>query len=187
MNEPAREIKVRWRWSFSEGSKIHGVEPPGPGYSSVTLWALPDARERARFSKTKRKRVTQIEDAQHKADNPQYPVMSDPNRTGRDMGADAIVLVGGARNDYAGSRQSGFRQVDLTELFGRVTEAFSDLAEDQGKTIVAEIEPSVSTPPHLSDSPLAHACYASSSLTVPVPRPYGAPLALWSVPVPMVG
>jgi signal transduction histidine kinase len=45
----------------------------------------------------------------------------------------------------AGVRQSGFREVDLTELFGRVTEAFSDLAEDQGKTLVAEIEPSLST------------------------------------------
>jgi signal transduction histidine kinase len=42
-------------------------------------------------------------------------------------------------------RQSGFCEVDLTELFGRVTEAFSDLAEDQGKTLVAEIQPSLST------------------------------------------
>ena len=44
-----------------------------------------------------------------------------------------------------GSRQSGFAEVDLSELFGRVTDAFTDLAEDQGKTLVAEIEPSVST------------------------------------------
>jgi signal transduction histidine kinase len=30
-------------------------------------------------------------------------------------------------------------------LFRKVTDAFSDLAEDQGKTLVAEIEPSLST------------------------------------------
>jgi len=45
----------------------------------------------------------------------------------------------------AGVRQSGFREVDLTELFGKVIDAFSDLAEDQGKTIVAEIQPAVRT------------------------------------------
>src|SRR5262245_21010778 len=45
----------------------------------------------------------------------------------------------------AGVRQSGFREVDLTELFGKVTDAFSDIAEDQGKTLVAQIEPSVRT------------------------------------------
>jgi signal transduction histidine kinase len=44
-----------------------------------------------------------------------------------------------------GSRQSGFGEVDLTELFGRVTDAFSDLAEDEGKTLVARIEPAIST------------------------------------------
>jgi signal transduction histidine kinase len=44
-----------------------------------------------------------------------------------------------------GSRQSGFGEIDLTELFVRVTDAFSDLAEDQGKTLVAEIEPSLRT------------------------------------------
>jgi signal transduction histidine kinase len=43
-----------------------------------------------------------------------------------------------------GSRQSGFSDVDLSELFARVTDAFSDLAEDEGKTLVAHIEPSVS-------------------------------------------
>src|SRR5262245_57357447 len=45
----------------------------------------------------------------------------------------------------AGVRQSGFREIDLTELFGKVTDAFSDIAEDQGKTLVAQIEPSVRT------------------------------------------
>src|SRR5262249_32485462 len=43
----------------------------------------------------------------------------------------------------AGVRQSGFREVDLTGLFGKVADAFSDIAEDQGKTLVAQIEPSV--------------------------------------------
>jgi len=45
----------------------------------------------------------------------------------------------------AGVRQSGFREVDLTDLFAKVTDAFSDLAEDQGKTLVAEIEPALRT------------------------------------------
>jgi signal transduction histidine kinase len=44
-----------------------------------------------------------------------------------------------------GSRQSGFSEVDLSELFARVTDAFSDLGEDQGKTLVAQIEPSMHT------------------------------------------
>lgn len=44
-----------------------------------------------------------------------------------------------------GSRQSGFGDVDLSELFGRVADAFSDLAEDQGKTLVAQVEPSLHT------------------------------------------
>jgi signal transduction histidine kinase len=44
-----------------------------------------------------------------------------------------------------GARQSGFAGVDLSELFGRVADAFADLAEDQGKTLVAEIEPFVRT------------------------------------------
>ena len=44
-----------------------------------------------------------------------------------------------------GSRQCGFGEVDLTELFERVADAFSDLAEDQGKTLVAHIEPFLHT------------------------------------------
>ena len=44
-----------------------------------------------------------------------------------------------------GSRQSGFSEVDLSDLFTRVIDAFSDLAEDEGKTLVAHIEPSVDT------------------------------------------
>lgn len=44
-----------------------------------------------------------------------------------------------------GARQSSFADVDLSELFGRIADAFADLAEDQGKTLVAEIEPFVWT------------------------------------------
>src|SRR5262249_7457402 len=44
-----------------------------------------------------------------------------------------------------GSRQSGFVEVDLTELFSRVADAFKDLAEDQGKALETHIEPSMFT------------------------------------------
>jgi signal transduction histidine kinase len=44
-----------------------------------------------------------------------------------------------------GSRQSGFGEVDLTELFGRVADAFSDLAEDERKTLATRIEPTIHT------------------------------------------
>jgi signal transduction histidine kinase len=44
-----------------------------------------------------------------------------------------------------GARQSGFSELDLSELFARVADAFSDVAEDEGKILVAQIEPSIST------------------------------------------
>jgi signal transduction histidine kinase len=43
----------------------------------------------------------------------------------------------------AGTRTAGFRQVDLSRLFETVTDAYATAAEDQGKTIVAKIEPSI--------------------------------------------
>jgi signal transduction histidine kinase len=44
-----------------------------------------------------------------------------------------------------GSRQSGFADVDLTEVFGRVADAFGDLAEDEGKMFTTRIEPTIHT------------------------------------------
>lgn len=43
----------------------------------------------------------------------------------------------------AGTRTAGFRQVDLSKLFETVADAYATAAEDQGKTIVAQIEPSI--------------------------------------------
>ena len=41
------------------------------------------------------------------------------------------------------SRRSGFRQVDLSELFGRLAEAYAPVAEDRGQQFSAAIEPGV--------------------------------------------
>jgi signal transduction histidine kinase len=43
----------------------------------------------------------------------------------------------------SGSRRSGFRQVDLSELFGRLAEAYAPVAEDRGQQFSAAIEPGV--------------------------------------------
>jgi signal transduction histidine kinase len=43
----------------------------------------------------------------------------------------------------AGTRQAGFRQIDLSTLFETVAEAYSAAAEDQGKELIAEIEPAL--------------------------------------------
>jgi len=41
----------------------------------------------------------------------------------------------------AGTRRGGFRQVDLSALFETVADAYSAAAEDQGKELIAKIEP----------------------------------------------
>ena len=43
----------------------------------------------------------------------------------------------------AGTRTAGFRQIDLSEVFQTVTEAYATAAEDQGKAIIARITPSI--------------------------------------------
>jgi signal transduction histidine kinase len=43
----------------------------------------------------------------------------------------------------SGTRTVGFREIDLSKLFETVSEAFSAVAEDEGKTLTAEIAPSV--------------------------------------------
>jgi signal transduction histidine kinase len=43
----------------------------------------------------------------------------------------------------SGTRAAGFRHIDLSRLFESVSEAFSAVAEDEGKTLTAEIAPSV--------------------------------------------
>lgn len=41
----------------------------------------------------------------------------------------------------SGSRKAGFRRVDLSAIVDRLVQAYSPAAEDQGKTIVANVEP----------------------------------------------
>ncbi|MFZ4532467.1 MAG: sensor histidine kinase [Alsobacter sp.] len=43
----------------------------------------------------------------------------------------------------SGSRRSGFRTVDLSELFGRLAEAYAPVAEDRGQQFSAALEPGV--------------------------------------------
>lgn len=43
----------------------------------------------------------------------------------------------------SGTRKAGFREIDLSKLFETVFEAFSAVAEDEGKTLTAEIAPLV--------------------------------------------
>ncbi len=43
----------------------------------------------------------------------------------------------------SGSRRSGFRTVDLSEVFGRLAEAYAPVAEDRGQRFSAAIEPGV--------------------------------------------
>jgi signal transduction histidine kinase len=43
----------------------------------------------------------------------------------------------------SGTRTAGFREIDLSNLFETVSEAFSAVAEDEGKTLTAKIAPSV--------------------------------------------
>jgi signal transduction histidine kinase len=43
----------------------------------------------------------------------------------------------------SGTRTAGFREIDLSKLFATVSEAFSAVAEDDGKTFTAKIAPSV--------------------------------------------
>lgn len=43
----------------------------------------------------------------------------------------------------SGSRRSGFRLVDLSEVFGRLAEAYAPVAEDQGQQLSATIDPGV--------------------------------------------
>jgi signal transduction histidine kinase len=43
----------------------------------------------------------------------------------------------------SGSRRSGFRMVDLSEVFGRLAEAYAPVAEDRGQQFSAQIEPGV--------------------------------------------
>jgi signal transduction histidine kinase len=45
----------------------------------------------------------------------------------------------------SGTERAGFREVDLTEVFLTICEAFTPAAEDEGKTLVAEIAPNVVT------------------------------------------
>jgi signal transduction histidine kinase len=43
----------------------------------------------------------------------------------------------------SGTRTAGFRDIDLSKLFETVSEAFSVVAEDEGKTLTAKIAPSI--------------------------------------------
>ena len=43
------------------------------------------------------------------------------------------------------ARQSGFRDINLSELFKTVCDAYSVAAEDQGRTIITNIVPSLRT------------------------------------------
>ena len=43
----------------------------------------------------------------------------------------------------SGTRTAGFRELDVSKLFGTVAEAFSAVAEDEGKTLTGTIAPSV--------------------------------------------
>lgn len=43
----------------------------------------------------------------------------------------------------SGSRKAGFKDIDLTALFGRIADAYRAVAEEQGKTISSELEPGV--------------------------------------------
>ena len=43
----------------------------------------------------------------------------------------------------SGTRTAGFREIDLSKLFETVSEAFSAVAEDEGKILTAKIAPSV--------------------------------------------
>ena len=43
------------------------------------------------------------------------------------------------------ARQSGFREIDLSQLFESVCDAYSPAADEQGKTILADIAPSLCT------------------------------------------
>ncbi|MGB6441176.1 MAG: ATP-binding protein [Methyloceanibacter sp.] len=78
-------------------------------------------------------------------DNPSYETAIDAVRLEAKNILETFSALLRIAQIEGGSRQSGFGEIDLTELFVRVTDAFSDLAEDQGKTLVAEIEPSVRT------------------------------------------
>jgi len=51
----------------------------------------------------------------------------------------------------SGSRRSGFRTVDLSELFGRLAEAYAPVAEDRGQQFSAALEPGVT---HIGDREL---------------------------------
>ena len=43
----------------------------------------------------------------------------------------------------SGTRTAGFREIDISKLFETVSEAFSAVAEDEGKTLASKIAPSV--------------------------------------------
>ena len=43
----------------------------------------------------------------------------------------------------AGTRRAGFADVDLSDMFATVTDAFAPAAEDAGKTLTAQIEPGI--------------------------------------------
>jgi signal transduction histidine kinase len=77
--------------------------------------------------------------------NPSYEAAIDAVRLETEKVLETFSALLRIAQIEGGSRQSGFAEVDLSELFGRVTDAFIDLAEDQGKTLVAEIEPYVCT------------------------------------------
>lgn len=63
---------------------------------------------------------------------------------------DEILAVFGAllriAQIEAGTRRSGFREIDLSAIFGTVAEAFAPAAEDAGKQLEADIKPGLCVP-----------------------------------------
>jgi signal transduction histidine kinase len=62
---------------------------------------------------------------------------------------DAILATFGAllriAQLEAGVKRSGFARVDLSDVFGRIAEAYEAVAEDEGKILVSTIEPGLAT------------------------------------------